>query len=152
MPHNEAAELSETSTLPGAAGAMRRTRPRRGWAAQAVVEFAIGSIVFFTLIFGTIDYGRVIFMYSEMQNAVRDGARYGSINPTDSSGIASTVVARAPSLGLTTGAVSSSCNPTTCDSGGTVTVTATLTFQPITQQLLRIGALHLSASASDTVE
>ncbi|HUY99644.1 MAG TPA: TadE/TadG family type IV pilus assembly protein [Thermomicrobiaceae bacterium] len=129
----------------------RRSRRRRGFAAQAVVEFAIGSIVFFGVILGTIDYGRVIFMYSELQNAVREGARYAEVQPTDTTGIQNYVVTKAPQLGLTTSSVTVTCSPS-CTTGGSVTVVATLQFQAFTQKLLHIGALTLNASATNAIE
>jgi Flp pilus assembly protein TadG len=144
-----AAVSAGTRSEPGPAS--RRAR-RRHRAAQATVEFAIASIVFFCLIFGTIDFGRVIFMDSELRNAVREGARYAEVNPTPASAVASFVVSKAPVLGLTTGEVSSSCSPSSCASGGSVTVTATLQFQAVTQKLLHIGPITLQASATDTIE
>lgn len=128
-----------------------RGRRRRHTAAQAVVEFAIASVVFFSLLFGTIDFGRAIFMYAELDNAVREGARYAIVNPGSTSATASFVVAKAPDIGLTTGDVTSSCSPD-CTSGSTVTVSASLSFQAITQKLLGIGPITLSASATDTIE
>ena len=137
-------------------GNTRTPRCRNDWrrrptAAQAVVEFAIASVVFFSLLFGTIDFGRAIFMYAELDNAVREGARYAIVNPGSTSATASFVVAKAPDIGLNTGDVTTSCNPD-CASGSTVTVSASLSFQAITQKLLGIGPITLSASATDTIE
>ena len=152
MPRGEdCGSTCEANSTAGSEPVACRTRRRRSHAAQAVVEFAIGSIVFFSLIFGTIDFGRVIFMYAEMSNAVRDGARYATINPANTSGIAGVVISNAPSLGLTAGDITNTCDPS-CTPGGTVTVEASLQFQAITQKLLHIGALTLTASASDGIE
>ena len=54
---------------------------------QALVEFALITIFFFTLIVGIADFARLYFTYSSVSNAAREGARYGVINPYDTEGI-----------------------------------------------------------------
>ena len=38
-------------------------------AGRAIVEFGIASLLFLTIIFGTIDFGRAIFISAEIRNA-----------------------------------------------------------------------------------
>ncbi len=49
--------------------------------AAAMIEFAIVAPLLFLLVFGIIDFGRVFFLYNNLTNAARDGARYGSVLP-----------------------------------------------------------------------
>lgn len=54
---------------------------------QGMVEF---SLVLFTLVLMMafiIDFGRAVYSYSMVYNAAREGARYGTIHPTDYTGI-----------------------------------------------------------------
>lgn len=46
---------------------------------QELVEFAITLPILALLVFGIFDLGRVVFYYSSMQNAVREGARLGVV-------------------------------------------------------------------------
>jgi TadE-like protein len=62
----------------------RRTPSRRG---QGMVEFAIVLPLLVLIVFGAIDFGRVLFSWIEVMNASREGAAYAVINPTDGSGI-----------------------------------------------------------------
>jgi hypothetical protein len=54
---------------------------------QELAEFAITSLLLLTIIFFILDLGRAVYYYSTLQNAVREGARYGIIHPTDNVGI-----------------------------------------------------------------
>jgi Flp pilus assembly protein TadG len=118
---------------------------------QATVEFALASTVFMLLVFGALDFGRAIFISAELHNAVREGSRYGTMHPTDDAGIRDTVVNHATGTGLTTAGVTTAC-PSGCVSGRTVTVSASVPFSTVTQNLLGIPALTLGSSASREIE
>lgn len=49
-----------------------------GYRAQAMVEFAIAMPVLFLLLFGIIEIGRVLFIYTAMTNASRESSRFAS--------------------------------------------------------------------------
>lgn len=61
---------------------------RRG---AAVVEFALVAPIFFLLIFGMIEYGRLIMVQQILTNASREGARQAVLDGSTSSGVQSTV-------------------------------------------------------------
>lgn len=131
-----------------------RRRRRDGTAVrsgQALVEFAIASILFLMIIFGTIDFGRAIFLSSELHNAVREGSRYGKINPTDTTNIRQRVVDKAYGTGLDTSGVAVSCSGS-CASGDQLTVSASVQFQAVTQSFLGISPITLSSSNTVDVE
>ncbi|MBI3965998.1 MAG: pilus assembly protein [Chloroflexi bacterium] len=48
---------------------------------QSIVEFALVSPVLLAMIFGVLDLGRYAYVQAVLDNAVRDGARYGILNP-----------------------------------------------------------------------
>jgi Flp pilus assembly protein TadG len=110
-----------------------------------MVEFALVLPVFLMLVFGTVDLGRAIFYQSLLNNAVRDGARYGTVSQDTATvqqhirtglnqfaGAVTTCAAVIYSSSLLTGA------PACANSGsaspgayGYVTVTAALPFSPV---------------------
>jgi len=119
---------------------------------QAIVEFAMVSVAFFSIVFGTIDLGRAVFMYSELTNAVREGARYGKLHPEQSPQIKAAVRAKAPSLDGDGGVLltvddpycTGGCRPGCSD----VTVSAQYDFHPIVASFLGIESpITLKASA-----
>ena len=130
-----------------------RSRERSG---QAIVEFAMVSLAFFMIVFGTIDFGRAIFMYSQLHNAVREGARYGKMNPTATNDIQELVLEKAPSLGMVPDSVSVSCTGGCYPGCADVTVAATAYFAPLTARLLGLGAedlpIVMKSSATVTSE
>ena len=48
---------------------------RDGQRSQAIVEFAIIAPILLLLIFGVVDFGRVIYVYATINQAVNEGAR-----------------------------------------------------------------------------
>jgi len=87
-------------------------RNRRG---AAVVEFAIVAPVFFLLIFGMIEYGRMVMVQQVLTNASREGARKAVLE-----GVSDSEVQTAVSSYLTSASIS----------GATVTVTTTAAVPP----------------------
>jgi Flp pilus assembly protein TadG len=122
---------------------------KRESSGQAIVEFALCSLIFLSIVFGTIDFGRAIFTQAQLANAVREGARYAKVHPTALSTASSKVIAKAPG-GATVTVMS--CSPSPCATGSTVTVTATVKFSAITQTLLGISPITLSSTSKVGVE
>jgi len=48
---------------------------------QATVEFALVVVLLLLVVFGIIDFSRLIFSYATMSNGVREGARYAVVHP-----------------------------------------------------------------------
>ena len=59
-----------------------RTQRRRG---NALIEFALAFSLAFLLMAGTFQFGYAFFVYNQLQNAVRSGARYAALRSYDSS-------------------------------------------------------------------
>lgn len=130
----------------GSAG-RRRSRSR----AQSLTELALALPVLLLLMLGTIDLGRAYFDYIQMRNGAFEGARYGSINPTDTTGIKNAVMDHGvPSDTNVT--VNLSGDYTTIGGEATITVNASRTFTPVSvaflQKYFGIGAFKLSVSAT----
>ena len=47
---------------------------------QAVVEFAFVGIIFFIVVFGTMDVGRAVWNYNTLSQATREGARFAVVH------------------------------------------------------------------------
>jgi Flp pilus assembly protein TadG len=61
-------------------GSGRTNLDRRGGrSGQALVEFALVIPVFLLLLFGVVDFGRLIYMNSTVSQAAREGARLASV-------------------------------------------------------------------------
>jgi Flp pilus assembly protein TadG len=130
----------------------RRTRDGgRVNSGQALVEFAFASMIFLLIVFGTIDFGRAIFISADLRNAAREGARYGKVKPADTAGIQLRAVDKATGTGLTAGNVSVSCTGS-CKFGDTLTVTTQVQFQAVTQKFLRIAPFTIKSSSTVDIE
>ncbi|MEA3308793.1 MAG: TadE/TadG family type IV pilus assembly protein [Chloroflexota bacterium] len=55
---------------------------------QTLVEFALILPLLLLILFGIIEFGRILFIYSNLFNAAREGVRYGITMPRDYDGIA----------------------------------------------------------------
>lgn len=55
-----------------------------GSAGQAIVEFALVATVFFILLFGIIEFSRLMLMYHHVGNVAREGSRYAIVHGSDS--------------------------------------------------------------------
>lgn len=98
---------------------------------QSLVEFALLLPILLLLAVMLLDLGRAVYYYSVIFNAVREGARYGIIHPTDGSGIEA--AARNLTVGLDQDDLTiSSVLPSPPESGDVVQVIATYRFRPVT--------------------
>jgi Flp pilus assembly protein TadG len=57
---------------------MLGTKKVSGYRAQAMIEFAIVASVLMLMLFGIFEVGRMVFVYSAVNNASREAVRYGS--------------------------------------------------------------------------
>lgn len=62
-----------------------RRQEGRGERGNAMVEFALSFGFLFSVFAGVFQFGYVYFLYNQLENAVRGGARYGSLRAYDSS-------------------------------------------------------------------
>ncbi|HLZ68793.1 MAG TPA: TadE/TadG family type IV pilus assembly protein [Dehalococcoidia bacterium] len=107
-------------------------RNRSDQSGVALVEFALIVPTFLLLIFGMIDFGRAYSTSITLTNAVREGARYGITNPTDTAGIIAKVQNAAGPYNTGSLTVPNPTCSASCSSGQSVVVTSSYSFSFIT--------------------
>lgn len=117
---------------------------------QALVEFALTSLIFLVIVFGTLDFGRAIYQYSQLHNAVREGARVAKVEPGDTAAIRAKVKDAGVGLNLTDANIGVSGGGG--QPGEVVRVTAVYHFDLVTGNLLGITVPALNASAAVEIE
>lgn len=107
------------------------SRPRRRTAAAAV-ELAAVAPVLVLLIFGMIEFGRVMMVEQVLTNAAREGARRAAL-PGSTTSDAQTVVSSYLTSANVNGAnqASVSPDPSTAQAGTAITVTVTVPFSSV---------------------
>lgn len=125
---------------------------------QSLVEFAITLTLIITLLAGVVDFGRAFFIYVELRDAAQEGALYGSMNPTDTSGIINRVksasdtpvdLANDPNITVPNPIIV--VNP--CE-GNSIEVQVQYTYQismPYIGGIIGTQTIPLTASATDTI-
>ena len=51
--------------------------------AQGLIEFAFISLILFMLLFGILEMGRLMFIFSQISSAAQEGTRYGATHPLE---------------------------------------------------------------------
>jgi Flp pilus assembly protein TadG len=125
---------------------------RQRFHGQAMVEFAIVSIVFFSLVFGIIEGGRLLFTYHEVNHAAREGARYavahGSKNGNATLGDIEQHIAET-TVGLSQSALTVDMSaPNGNDPGEQVTVSVEYPFEPIVALVFGSNPITLTADST----
>ena len=59
-------------------------RSRRFERGETLIEFAFASVVFFVMIFGTLQFGIAIWNYNLVSDLAQEGARYGAVHGLNS--------------------------------------------------------------------
>jgi Flp pilus assembly protein TadG len=120
---------------------------------QAMVEFAIVGSIFFMLIFGVIEGGRLLFTYHQINHAAREGARFAVANGS-ANGNATDAQILSYIQGRTTGILLTSNNLTVSKLDGgngprqRVEVTIDYDFDPIVGLIFGINPIGLSADST----
>lgn len=100
-----------------------------------MVEFAIVAPIFFLLIFGMIEFGRVVMVQQLLTNASREGARLGVLNDATSSQVQSKVVSYLAGASITITStnvgVVYAADTSSPGSGESVTVTVSVPFNQV---------------------
>jgi Flp pilus assembly protein TadG len=131
----------------------RQHRIVRGERGQALVEFAVASVVFLMTVFGTLQFGLMIWNYNMISNLAQEGARWASVRGSSStitnassSDVQAFIDTR--STGIT---VTSTTTPDPVGAQGTiVTVQVQTTFAPLTG-IVPMSTLTLSSTAQMVV-
>jgi Flp pilus assembly protein TadG len=107
---------------------------------QDLVEFALVMLVLVPILLGIFDFGRAFYAYNTIANAAREGARYGSIHPGDTTGVVT--AAQQSIVGLEPGCLAVAAS----FPGSTVRVEVTYNFYAITSFITQFfsGSDHLT--------
>jgi Flp pilus assembly protein TadG len=135
---------------------MRRMQQRivRGERGQALVEFAFASIIFLMTVFGTLEFGLMVWHYNMISNLAQEGARWASVRGSSSSithatssAVQTFISSRSTGITVTSTTAPSPVGP----QGSTVTVQVSTTFAPLTG-IVPMSPLTLSSTAQMIVQ
>ena len=121
---------------------------RRG---AAVVEFAIVAPVFFLLVFGMIEYGRMVMVQQVLTNASREGARRAVLDGVTDAAVTTAVntyLTNASVSGATTTVTTTPPVPPDVAEGRTVTVTIPFSQVSWLPSPMFLGSTTLRASTT----
>lgn len=120
---------------------------RRG---AAAVEFAIVLPVFVLLVFGMIEYGRMVMVQQVITNASREGARQAVLDGATTTAVQSAVTSYLSSAQVSGGSSTVSPDPTGAASGDPITVTVSIPFSSVSwlPSPMFLGGKTLSASTT----
>ena len=128
---------------------------------QSLVELAISLMIILLLLLGAVEFSLALFQYVTIRDASQEGAVYGSINPTDTTGIQYRAVAAASDVlpQLTINDVDVTINGDDCEgttSGSPNSITVTITFAhpitfPIVGPMIGSNTINLTARVTNTI-
>jgi Flp pilus assembly protein TadG len=125
-------------------------RFRRRQEGQSLIEFALASILFFTLLFGIIQFGLAIWQYNAMSNLAQEGARWASVRGSSSSVPATAAQLQAfvqsRATGFTVTVTATPANPSAAAPGTTIAVSVSSTFNMATALIPR-ASMNLESTA-----
>lgn len=117
----------------------------------AAVEFALVAPLFFLLIFGMVEFGRMVMIQQVLTNATREGARKAVLDGATSTNVKSSVVTYMSNGGVTistSNVTISPTNPATATGGDPVTVTVSVPFSQVSwlPSPMFLGGRQMTAS------
>jgi Flp pilus assembly protein TadG len=105
---------------------------RRNQRGASAVEFAVVAPVFFLLIFGMIEYGRMVMVQQVITNASREGCRRAVIDGSTYNDVQAAVNNYLTSAGIKNTTLTVNPNPpNTATAGSPVTVTVSVPFSQV---------------------
>lgn len=105
-------------------------------AGNAIVEFALGSMIFFTLLFGIVEFGLAVSRYNMVSNLAQEGARRATVCGTKTaltSGCDIDAYVRSRAVIPITSVTVTPANLSTLTMGTPVSVRVATTVAPLTQ-------------------
>lgn len=139
-------------TLTGGTASMHKVcgsyRKQRG---AAAVEFAVVAPIFVLLLFGMIEYGRMVMVQQMLTNATREGARRAVLDGTTVSNVKTTVQDYLSSGNITVNnsEITVTPDPSTAAFGDPVTVGLTVPFSRVSwlPSPMFLGNANMSANS-----
>jgi Flp pilus assembly protein TadG len=127
---------------------MRRKTRQRG---AVIVEFGLAFLVFIFVLYGIMEFGRIVASYNILSGAAREGSRYASVHGSASGSVASASdiqnVVRGWAIGLDTSSVTVTTTWTSGNiPGSQVNVKASYAVTPFTSLILK-NAITVKSSS-----
>ena len=114
---------------------MARKRFLKDERGNAMVEFAVvAALIFFPIVFGIIEFGRLVWARNMVSAAAREGVRYAIVHGSESGAIADSAAVATYVAGRTAMApiaVTTAWSDAAKAAGDTVTVTVKYTYAPV---------------------
>lgn len=132
---------------------MRRRRQRQRGA--AFLEAALTMTVFLTILFGIMDFGRLVWWDTMLADAAREGSRYASMrgssvtHPATASDVTADVKSTIVAMDTSAMNVSTTWSPNN-KPGSTVSVTVTYPFSPLVPYI-PTGTITLTSTSAYTI-
>lgn len=123
-------------------------RPATRRKAAAIVEFAVVAPVLFLLVFGMLEFSRLMMVEQILGNASREGARKAALPGTTQSDVTTAVNSYLSGSGITGATVSVTPDPASAASGAAVTVNVQVPFAKVSwlPQPVFLGTAKVNAS------
>lgn len=115
----------------------------------AAIEFAILGPVFFAILLGIVEMGRMFYVRQSLEYATEEAARYYMLNSTAATSAVTTTLRNAMAGGMGPSISVGYTDTASCNGKASVTctlITATYTYTPIAQ-FLGLGTQTLTAKA-----
>ena len=106
----------------------RTLRNRRG---VAVVEFAVVAPVFFVLVFGMIEFGRMVMVQQIITNAAREGTRLAIVPGATTTQVVTAVNTYLSGSSINGATATVSPDPSATTYGSSITVTVSVPFTAV---------------------
>jgi Flp pilus assembly protein TadG len=125
-------------------------RWQRNQEGQSLVEFALSSILFFTVVFGIVQFGLAVWQYNTVSNLAQEGARWASVRgssssmPATAADLQAFVESKSPGFAITVSATPA--NPSAAAPGGVISVQVASSFNMATA-LIPAASMNLSSTA-----
>jgi Flp pilus assembly protein TadG len=135
-----------------------RTLSWRDDRGSELLEFAAASVVFFAVLFGTIEFGLGVWQYNMTADLAQEGARWAAVHgkasasPATAAQLQAYVQGRSPGFSVVATAVTASATADPKDGrpGEVISVQVNSTFSPVTN-LIPSTTLNLTSTAKMTV-
>jgi Flp pilus assembly protein TadG len=130
-------------------GTLQTKRSRSGAPGQELLELALLIPLLMVIAVGVLDLGRAFHASITIENAAREGARFGTFDPGDLTGIVAATQAEAANSGIniTGGMIAVTCPDGPCASGLPVRVTVSYPFQLVMGTFFPAASLTLGGTA-----
>lgn len=122
---------------------------RRNRQGASAVEFAVVAPLFFLLVMGMIEYGRMVMVQQVITNASREGARRAVLDGATAAEVTTTVTNYMTSSRITGATITVTPNPpSSAAAGSPVTVAVSIPFSQVSwlPSPMYLGATTLSAT------